>query len=49
MIELKLGPIKDGVLRIHFKGRLSSSYIGTATTIEVDGDCPLTPPKQPLD
>lgn len=37
VLELKLGPIKDKTLRVHFKGRTAQNYNNSTQIIEIDG------------
>jgi len=38
VLELKLGPVKDKTLRVHFKGRTAQNYNNSTQIIEVKGE-----------
>ncbi len=37
VLELKLGPVKNKTLRVHFRGRMASSFSGSGQVIEIIG------------
>jgi len=41
VLELKIGPIKNNALRVHFRGRIASGFSSSAQVIEIKGDCAL--------
>lgn len=47
VLELKLGPVKNKTLRVHFRGRMASSFSGSGQVIEIKGDCALITSKPP--
>ena len=42
VLELKLGPVKDKTLRVHFKGRTAQNYNNSTQIIEVKGESVLS-------
>jgi hypothetical protein len=42
VIELSLGPIKDGKMHVWFRGKRRKQFVNQdGTVIEIEGDCPL--------
>lgn len=45
ILELRLGPIKEGSVHVRFRGRRHQSALDVdPAVIEVEGDCPLQEP-----